>query len=151
MRVDGQNRAEKKVGGYRIYSTYIFRDGDEVTCEALSVGDYKFKVGKDVLRDVTSLMCIARHIRSKLELVYKNSDEWEHRTQTYIHIDGLAVPVDHVCAEVNGFQLRIDFTAECAYVKRKHNGEWFWTTTKVRYKGWKMFASRIRRAALGLR
>lgn len=142
---------EKKEGGYRIYSTYIFKEKDEVTIDALSVGDYKVEVGNDILKDVAALRRIANHIRSKLELVYKNREDWEHRTQTYIYVGDERIPVDHICTEVNGLQIRMDFVNWGTFVKRKGDGKWSWNLIRSRNRAWRVFASRFRRAALGLR
>jgi hypothetical protein len=149
--VNGKDMTEKNLGDYRLYSTYIFKEADEVSFDALSVGDYKVEVAKDILKDVAALMQIAKHIRSKLEVVYKNRDDWEHRTQTYIYVGDKRIPVDHVCAEVNGLQFRMDFVNWGTFVKSRGEGKWSWSLVRVRHKAWRIFTSRIRRAALGLR
>jgi hypothetical protein len=143
-----ENR-EKQAAPYRVYSTYIFREKDEVSCEAISIGDRKVSVGVNVLKDLESLQELARYWGSKLELQDRASDDYDEMFQTFIYVDGKKIPVDHICAEINGVRLRLDFTGGGMYVKASNR--WRWTYARSHYKALRLFASAIRQAALARR
>lgn len=144
-----KNSEKQTTAPYRFYSTYIFREKDEGSCEAISIGDRKVSVGVDVLKDLESLQGLARYWQSKLELQDRARDDYDELFQTFIYVDGKKIPVDHVCAEINGIKVRLDFTGFAMYVKV--NNRWRWTQTRSRYKGFRLFASALRQAALSRR
>jgi hypothetical protein len=141
-----KNSEKQTMAPYRFYSTYIFREKDEVSCEAISIGDRKVPVGVDVLKDLESLQGLARYWRSKLELQDRASDDYDELFQTFIYVDGKKIPVDHVCVDINGVKVRLDFTAFAMYVNVSNR--WRWTQTRSKYKAFRLFASAIRQAAL---
>jgi hypothetical protein len=135
---------------YRFFSTYIFREKDEVSCQAISIGNRKVAVGVDVLKDLASLQGLACYWRSKLELEDRARDDYDELFQTFIYVDGKRIPVDHICAEINGVSVRLDFTGGGMYVKSSNHRR-RWTYTRSHYKSLRLFASAIRQAALARR
>jgi hypothetical protein len=142
-----ENKGKHTTVPYRFYSTYIFREKDEVSCQAISIGEHKFTVGVDVLKDLASLRQLARHWRSRLELKDRASDVYDETFQTFIYVADKRIPVDHICAEINGVRVRVDFTGGGMYVKSSNHRR-RWTYTRSHYKSLRLFASAIRQAAL---
>lgn len=134
---------------YRFFSTHIFQEGDEVSCEAIAIGDYKVAVGQSVLRDVAALKELARYWKSQLELPVRRRQDYDERFQTFIHVAGRRVPVDHLCVEIRGVRVRIDFTGFGMYVQTSRRPGW--TLVAKRHKAFRLFASAIRQAALDRR
>ncbi|MBC8739783.1 hypothetical protein F6X40_24015 [Paraburkholderia sp. UCT31] len=134
----------EKTGHYRIFSTHIFKQRYEVSCGAFSIGDRAILTGLNPLKDSAAFQELARYWRAKLELSSRRSDDYDPTYQSFILVDDVRIPVDHICAEVNGAIIRLDFTSARMYVSRDSRVQW----TASRYKAFRLFASAIRRAAL---
>jgi hypothetical protein len=134
------------LGQYRLFSTSIFAERDEVACDAISIGDFRFVPSGNALKDSAGLRALAKYWLSRLEVASRHSVSYD-RFQTFILAGGQTIPVDHLCAEVNGTALQLHFTAGHTYV---HVGEKRVTTSSV-YRGLRLFASAMRNVALGRR
>jgi hypothetical protein len=131
-------------GQYRVFSTSIFAERDEIACDAIAIGDFRVVPSGNALKDSAGVKALANYWRSRLELASRRSVDYD-RFQTFIFVRGQTIPVDHLCAEVNGTILQLHFTAGRAYV---HVGEKRVSTASV-YRGLRLFASAMQNAALG--
>ncbi|KWU26418.1 hypothetical protein [Burkholderia cenocepacia] len=134
----------RPLGHYRIFSTCIFAEGDEVACTAVIVDNFVVAPTGDPLKDSARIKALARHWRGKLETDYRHAESYG-RFQTFIVAQGQKVPVDHVCAEVNGVIVQLHFTSSAAYVHVNNKR----TSVGSTYRALRLFASAIRKAALG--
>ena len=132
------------LGKYRVFSTSIFAERDETTCDAIAIGDFRIVPSGNALKDSASFKALAKYWRSCLELASRRSVDYD-RFRTFVSARGQTVPVDHLCAEVNGAILQLHFTAGRVYV---HVGVRRVSTSSV-YRGLRLFASAMRKVALG--
>lgn len=142
-RIEGQGRA---VTPYRFFSTGIFRDGDAVSCDAISMDGRRYEVGSNPFRDMATLTKLARYWRAHLELGYRALEEYDARYQMFIHAGERRVPVDHICVRVRGVTVRLEFTRRAMYVEGGDLRRW--TRHRTKYRGLRCFIAAMRRAAL---